>query len=98
MNPLSIECDVHFTKHGRGRKELEAGTAPPAPTPAAPVPDERGNVEAAAYIAVAIDNFGAQESNALIYPGSAAGAKSSYVEGIHFGLPARRQCNRRPAL
>ena len=71
---------------------------PPAPTPAAPVPDERGNVEAAAYIAVAIDNFGAQESNALIYPGSAAGAKSSYVEGIHFGLPARRQCNRRPAL
>jgi hypothetical protein len=33
MNPLSIECDVHFTKHGRGRKELEAGTEPPAPTP-----------------------------------------------------------------
>jgi hypothetical protein len=33
MNPLSIECDVHFTKHGRGRKELEAGTAPLAPTP-----------------------------------------------------------------
>jgi hypothetical protein len=24
---------VHFTKHGRGRKELEAGTEPPAPTP-----------------------------------------------------------------
>jgi hypothetical protein len=33
MNPLSIECDVHFTKHGRGRKELEVGTEPPAPTP-----------------------------------------------------------------
>jgi len=33
MNPLSIECDVHFTKHGRGRKELETGTEPPAPTP-----------------------------------------------------------------
>jgi hypothetical protein len=33
MNPLSIECDVHFTKHGRGRKELEAGAEPPAPTP-----------------------------------------------------------------
>jgi hypothetical protein len=32
MNPLSIECDVHFTKHGRGRKELEAGTEPPTPT------------------------------------------------------------------
>jgi hypothetical protein len=33
MNPLSIECDVHFTKHGRGRKELESGAEPPAPTP-----------------------------------------------------------------
>ena len=33
MNPLSIECDVHFTKHGRGRKELEAGTEPPPPVP-----------------------------------------------------------------
>jgi hypothetical protein len=33
MNPLSIECDVHFTKHGRGRKELEPGVEPPAPTP-----------------------------------------------------------------
>jgi hypothetical protein len=33
MNPLSIECDVHFTKHGRGRKELESGVEPPAPTP-----------------------------------------------------------------
>jgi hypothetical protein len=30
---LSIECDVHFTKHGRGRKELESGAEPPAPTP-----------------------------------------------------------------
>ena len=34
MNPLTIECDVHFTKHGRGRKELEAGGPPPSP----PVP------------------------------------------------------------
>src|ERR1017187_5795746 len=34
MNPLSIECDVHFTKHGRGRKELETGT--PQPSPPAP--------------------------------------------------------------
>ena len=33
MNPLSIECDVHFTKHSRGRKELESGAEPPAPTP-----------------------------------------------------------------
>jgi hypothetical protein len=33
MNPLSIECDVHFTKHGRGRKELESGAEPPPPTP-----------------------------------------------------------------
>jgi hypothetical protein len=33
MNPLSIECDVHFTKHGRGRKELESGVEPPSPTP-----------------------------------------------------------------
>ena len=33
MNPLSIECDVHFTKHGRGRKELESGIEPSAPTP-----------------------------------------------------------------
>ena len=34
MNALSIECDVHFTKQGRGRKELEAGGPPPSP----PVP------------------------------------------------------------
>ena len=33
MNPLSIECDGHFTKHGRGRKELESGIEPSAPTP-----------------------------------------------------------------
>ena len=33
MNPLSIECDVHFTKHSRGRKELESGAEPPAPMP-----------------------------------------------------------------
>jgi hypothetical protein len=33
MNPLSIECDVHFTRHSRGRKELEAGAEAPAPTP-----------------------------------------------------------------
>jgi hypothetical protein len=33
MNPLSIECDVHFTKHGRGRKELESGAEPSEPTP-----------------------------------------------------------------
>ncbi len=31
MNPLSIECDVHFNRYGRGRKELEAGAAPPPP-------------------------------------------------------------------
>ncbi len=33
MNPLSIECEVHFNTRCRGRKELEAGAAPP---PAAP--------------------------------------------------------------
>ncbi len=33
MNPLSIECEVHFHRCGRGRKELEAGAAPPPPTP-----------------------------------------------------------------
>ena len=36
MNPLTIECDVHFTKHGRGRKELEAGGPPSSPPPPAP--------------------------------------------------------------
>ena len=29
MNPLTIECAVHFEKHGRGRKELAVGAAPP---------------------------------------------------------------------
>jgi hypothetical protein len=33
MKPLSIECDVHFRKHGRGRKELEPGAEPLPPTP-----------------------------------------------------------------
>jgi len=34
MNPLSIECEVHFNRCGRGRKELEAGAArPPAAAP-----------------------------------------------------------------
>ena len=51
---------------------------------AAPVPDERGNFEAAAYTGVVIDNFAAQESNALIYPGSGVGVKSSYIVGIDF--------------
>jgi hypothetical protein len=31
MNPLSIECEVHFNRCVRGRKELEAGAAPPSP-------------------------------------------------------------------
>ena len=52
--------------------------------PTADVPDERGNFEAAAYTGVVIDNFAAQESNALIYPGGAAGIKNSYVVGIDF--------------
>jgi hypothetical protein len=38
MNPLTIECDVHFTKHGRGRKELEAGGPPPSPPAPGRVP------------------------------------------------------------
>ena len=33
MNPLSIECDVHFDRRGRGRKELEVGASPAPPTP-----------------------------------------------------------------
>jgi hypothetical protein len=33
MNPLSVECEVHFHTRGRGRKGLEAGAAPPAPPP-----------------------------------------------------------------
>ncbi len=46
--------------------------------------DQRANFEAAAYMGVVIDSFAAQESNALIYPGSAAGPKSSYLAGIDF--------------
>jgi hypothetical protein len=38
MNPLTIECDVHFTKHGRGRKELEAGGPPSSPAAPGRVP------------------------------------------------------------
>lgn len=38
MNPLSIECDVHFNTRGRGRKELEAGAAPPPPAAPGRVP------------------------------------------------------------
>ena len=38
MNPLSIECEVHFHRCGRGRKELEAGAAPPAPAAPGRVP------------------------------------------------------------
>jgi hypothetical protein len=29
MNALTIECAVHFEHHGRGRKELAFGVAPP---------------------------------------------------------------------
>ena len=38
MNPLSIESDVHFNTRGRGRKELEAGRAPPPPAAPGRVP------------------------------------------------------------
>ena len=38
MNPLSIECDVHFNTRGRGRKELEAGAEPPPPAAPGRVP------------------------------------------------------------
>ncbi len=38
MNPLSIECDVHFNRCGRGRKELEAGAEPPPAVPLGRVP------------------------------------------------------------
>src|ERR1700736_3321616 len=31
MNPLSIECAVHFQRRGRGRKDLTVGAAPAAP-------------------------------------------------------------------
>ena len=37
MNPLTIECAVHFKNHGRGRKELAVGVAPPE-LPAGRVP------------------------------------------------------------
>ena len=50
-------------------------SATPEATPAAPITDARQNFEAVAYEGVAIDNFAAQESNTLIYSGSAAGAK-----------------------
>jgi len=35
MNPLTIECEVHFQARGRGRKELEVG-ALPSPSTAMP--------------------------------------------------------------
>ena len=38
MNPMSIECEVHFNRCGRGRKELEAGAAPPPPAVPGRVP------------------------------------------------------------
>ena len=31
MNPLTIECAVHFQRQGRGRKELAVGVAAPEP-------------------------------------------------------------------
>ena len=37
MNALTIECTVHFTQHGRGRKELAVGVVPPE-LPAGRVP------------------------------------------------------------
>jgi hypothetical protein len=46
--------------------------------------DGRDNFEANAYTGVVIDNFAAQESNALVYPGNSQGVKSSYVVGIDF--------------
>jgi hypothetical protein len=30
---LTIECDVHFGRRDRGRKELQAGVEPPRPAP-----------------------------------------------------------------
>ena len=35
MNPLTIECEVHFEARGRGRKELEVGASA---SPSLPVP------------------------------------------------------------
>jgi hypothetical protein len=43
-----------------------------------------GNFEATAYTGVVVDNFAAQESNVLVYPGDSKGVKSSYVVGIDF--------------
>jgi hypothetical protein len=37
MNPLTIECAVHFEQRGRGRKALEVG-GPPPELPAGRVP------------------------------------------------------------
>jgi hypothetical protein len=33
MNPLTIECEVHFQAHSRGRKELEVGASPSSSAP-----------------------------------------------------------------
>jgi hypothetical protein len=33
MNPLTIECEVHFQARGRGRKELEVGASPSTTAP-----------------------------------------------------------------
>jgi hypothetical protein len=38
MNPLSIECQVHFQRRCRGRKELGAGAGPPPPAAPGRVP------------------------------------------------------------
>ena len=38
MNPLSIECEVHFHCHGRGRKGLEVGAARQPPAASGRVP------------------------------------------------------------
>ncbi len=38
MNPLSIECEVHFHRCGRGRKGLEAGMEPALPAEPGRVP------------------------------------------------------------
>jgi hypothetical protein len=56
-------------------KKKQAGDAPS---------DDRGNFEATAYTGLVIDNFAAQESNFLVYPGNSQGVKSSYIVGIDF--------------
>jgi hypothetical protein len=38
MTAERIECEVHFERRGCGRKELEAGAAPPAPAAPGRVP------------------------------------------------------------